>query len=359
MSTKKSNEIKESSSLSAELLCISYFDQIIGPNQFYCNEPLDKESIDHPNLNRIMEFNEEPGSFIFAFRKYQTVNLLFNIDSKVARGGQELIMISYMVRASYFRTEIVDVFKYLEDKKSILEEYAETLKSLGELPSILHMKNKSTQQKNLLYLGTKEFRKKFLDLHDKYFKKLSPRFEMKAPIQFKEVPKKVFIFGERHVGKTTFLHNIEAIQFHNQINNDLPTMIYTLVVDNIEILTYDCIEKDFECERCKNYGGCIKNAQGFILLFRADDESSFLNAKEKLRKIIDRCDELENDKIPLIIIGNKFNDKEDISSTYVHELLNLKELEDCEMKVKYYSINVMKEDRTIMKSLRWLVRHMI
>ena len=58
-----------------QILCISYFDQIIGPNRFFCSEPL-KEGPDSPDLNKILEFNDEEGTFIFAFRKYQTVNHL-------------------------------------------------------------------------------------------------------------------------------------------------------------------------------------------------------------------------------------------------------------------------------------------
>jgi len=39
-----------------DILCISYFGQIIGPNQLYCNESLSNDGICHPNLNKILEF---------------------------------------------------------------------------------------------------------------------------------------------------------------------------------------------------------------------------------------------------------------------------------------------------------------
>lgn len=357
MSIKNNNNTEARSYPKEETLCISYFDQIIGPNQFYCQEPL--SDIEHPNLNRILEFNDEPGSFIFAFRKYQTVNHLFNIPSEYARGGEELLMISYMIRAAYFRNEIVDVFKYLESKKPILESYAEELKKLKELPEILHAKNKSGLNGTILEIGSEKFKKEFLKLYEKYFKELSPKFEIESPLRKKKLTKKIFILGERYAGKTAFLKNVEDIQFHNQINNDLPTMIYEVVIDNLAILTYDCIERDFECDRCKNYGGCMKNAQAFILMLNATDKNSVAGTKEKFQKIVNKCKEIENQRVPILIIGNKFDDKEEFDSDYVYNAFNLKELQDCGMKIKYFPINVIKENNKIMQALRWLVRHMI
>ncbi len=357
MSEKNNNAINANSHPKEKILCISYFDQIIGPNQFYCKEPLiDNE---YPNLNRILEFNEEPGSFIFAFRKYQTVNHIFTIDSEYARGGEELLMISYMIRAAYFRNEIVDVFKYLESKKPILENYAEELKKLKELPEILHSKNKSGLKGNILEISSEKFKNKFLKLYQKYFQELSPKFELESPVQLQKIPKKIFILGERNTGKTAFLSSVEDIQFHNQINNDLPTMIYELLIDNLTILTYDCIEQNFDCDRCKNYGGCIKNAQGFIVMLNASDKNSIAGSIEKFQKIVKKCEEIENKKIPIVIIGNLFNDKEEIDSDCIYNMFNLKELKECGMKIKYYAINVLNDNDTIMKALRWLVRHMI
>lgn len=351
--------VSNSSKSEGEILCISYFDQIIGPNQLYCSEPLKRDGIGHPDLNKILEFNDEPGSFIFAFRKYQTINFIFNIDSKLARGSEEILMITYMIRAAYFRNEIIDVFKYLESKSSILEDYAEDLKKLEELPSILHNKNKSRLDGNIIELGTEIFKNKFLLLHQKYLDQLSPRYGIESSVVSKLIPKKVFIFGERYVGKTTFLKNAEQIQFRNQRNNDLPTRIYELLIDNIEIITYDCVERNFECERCKNLGGCIKNAQSFILIINANDKKSLIKAKEKFQNIIDKYYEFENHKIPILIIGNKFNNKEEYDSEYLYESFNLKELKDSGIKIKYFPINIRQEKKKIIEALRWLIRNMI
>jgi len=84
-----------------QILTLSYFDQIIGPTIFYSSE-LIEDVVGAPDLDRILEFVEEEGPFIFAARKYQTVNHLFYVDSKFARGGKELLMISYMIKPASF-----------------------------------------------------------------------------------------------------------------------------------------------------------------------------------------------------------------------------------------------------------------
>lgn len=50
--------VSNNSKSKGEILCISYFDQIIGPNQLYCNEKINTDGISHPNLNKILEFND-------------------------------------------------------------------------------------------------------------------------------------------------------------------------------------------------------------------------------------------------------------------------------------------------------------
>ena len=99
---------------SSIILALNYFDSILGPNLLYSSSPLIPK--EHPDLSRILEFTEEEGSFIFTFRKYQTINHIFYIDSEFARGGKELLMITYMIRAAYFKDEITDVYNYLSSK---------------------------------------------------------------------------------------------------------------------------------------------------------------------------------------------------------------------------------------------------
>jgi len=341
-----------------EILCISYFDYLIGPSNFYCNESLDNNP-DYPDLNRILDFNEEEDSFIFSYRKFQTINHLFYVESEVARGGHELVMITYMFKAAYFKNEIIDVFNYLESKIPILEEYASELKELNEFKSVLHAKNKPEYQPGVLNLGSDEFRNNFLTLYEKYYKRLSLKLSTGRIISSKQPLKKIFIVGNPSSVKNTFIDNIESIQFRDQTNPGLPTRIFELVIDNMEVLTYDCIVKKFECAKCENLGGCLQNAQGFVFIFDLTKEESILHARESFQTIMNSCSEIDNEKIPVLLIGNKVQDWDGFDTDYVSKAFEFEDLEECGMKLKYYTMNVARENEKIMKALRWTVRHMI
>ena len=341
-----------------EILCISYFDYLIGPSTFYCNESLE-DNPDYPDLNKILDFNEEEGSFIFSYRNFQTINHLFFIKSDLARGGHELLMITYMFRADYFKNEIIDVFKYLESKIPILEEYASELKEIDEFKPILHANNKPKYQAGVLNIGSEGFKNKFLNLYDSYFEKFSHKLSTGAISTSKQTLKKIFIVGNPSSVKNTFIDNVESIKFRDQTNPGLPTRIFELIIDNMEVLTYDCIVKRFECAQCENLGGCLQNAQGFVFIFDLTKEESLIEASESFQSIMNSCSEIENERIPVLIIGNKVQDKEGIDTDYVSKAFDFEEIEECGMKLKYYTMDVAREDEKIMKALRWTVRHMI
>ena len=64
----------------------------------------------------------------------------------------------------------------------------------------------------------------------------------------------------------------------------------------------------------------------------------------------------------IIIEGNKItikNAHEIIAEETIYEKFNIKELEDCGMRIKYYSMNLIEEPTSIMRALRWLVKHML
>ncbi|MGQ4874647.1 MAG: ADP-ribosylation factor-like protein [Promethearchaeia archaeon] len=339
-----------------QIICLTYFDQIIGPNKFYCTEEL-KDPTEEPDLEKIMEFNDQEGTFIFAFRKYQTINHIFSIESEKARGGKELLMLSLLIKAVYFRKEIIDVFKYLESKGPILEQFAEEIKQLKELPEILH-KSKSINLKNVLDIADDDFRRNFLNLIEKYKKLLYPSMEI---IPVEDDLKKIFIIGAQGVGKTTFLKNVEAIQFYNQYNKSLPTKIYEIIIENLKIMTYECIETDFKCDICKNNTECLAEAQGFVFIINASDISSLKIARENLNKLINKCSIIKEDKIPVLVIGNIFKDnsKDILDPELLEEYFNFEDIKDCGIKIKYLPIEIRSDNKGIVKALRWIAKNML
>ncbi|TFG00029.1 MAG: hypothetical protein EU540_05835, partial [Promethearchaeota archaeon] len=120
-----------------KFLVISYFDMRIGPNILYSNSDI-SNIYGFPDLRKILEFIDEAGTFLFSFRKFQTVNTVFYMKSDIARGGEDLLMISCIIRASYFKNELTDILQYLESKKPILEKFAAELKVLPNFNLVLH-----------------------------------------------------------------------------------------------------------------------------------------------------------------------------------------------------------------------------
>ncbi len=342
------------------ILCLSYFDSILGPNLLHCSSPLNPQ--EHPDLSRILEFTEEEGNFIFTFRKYQTVNHIFYIDSEFARGGKELLMITYMIRAAYFKDEITDVYNYLLSKEADLESYASELKKLQALTELLHGHKDLTNKKKILNLASKGFKTIFMNLFNKYLEKMSPKIDLTTHSLNRGNLKKIYVFGPRNAGKTTFVKNLEVIQFlqykNNEMKRDLASKIYDFIIDNIEVLTYECIDEDTDDETTTLYEDCIDNAQGFILIYDASNKDSMKETIEMFQLVLNRC-QVKGDSMPIMIIGNKYHDKEELPPDLILENFDLNELAECGLLVQSYSINVLSEDEKIIEAIRWLLMRII
>jgi signal recognition particle receptor subunit beta len=341
-----------------QILSVAYFDQVIGPNIFYSSEPLE-DVVGAPDLDRILEFNEEEGTFIFAYRKFQTVNHLFYIDSKFARGGKELMMISYMIKTAFFKDGIVDVFKYLDSKGPILEEFAGEIKELDDLTSLLHIKKSALSEGNVLNYADDELKKTFLDIFNKYFQKLIPKYRVETPIKNKKIIKKVFIVGAPKSGKKTLLKNIEFIQFLNIRNNDLSVRIFEVIIENLEILNYNEEKCDFGCKGFKSFDDCISNAQGLIFIFKLSDKKSLLDTKNMFQLIEERFKERNIEFVPILIIGNKFSMEEEDKKEYINNIFEIEKLKEKGRRIRFFPIKILEEDPKVMKSLRWMIKNIL
>jgi signal recognition particle receptor subunit beta len=341
-----------------QILSVSYFDQVKGPNVFYSSEPLE-DVVGAPDLDRILEFNDEEGTFIFAYRKYQTVNHLFYIDSKFARGGKDLMMISFMIKTAIFKDEIVDVFKYLDSKGPILEEFAEEIKNIGELTALLHLKKSVISEGFVLKHADDKLKDDFLRIFNKYFRKLTPEYRIETPIKTKRIIKKVFIVGAPKAGKKTLLKNIELIQFLNIKKNDLVVRILEVIIENLEILEYDENECEFGCKGFNSFDECISHAQGLILIFKLSDQNSILDTKNMFQIIEDKYLEKGIDPIPVLIIGNKFNLDEDDKKEIIHSIFEIEKLKENGRRIRYFPLKILEEDNKVMKSLRWMIKNIL
>jgi len=349
--------------MNEQILAIIYFDEVLGPNTLYSGEDVELNTFDHPDLGRIIEFQEfQKGtrSFIFSFRKYQLISHLFYMQSNKARGGKILMMIAYMIKASYFRREIVDIYKYLESKKPILKDFEEEIRSLEELPNILQKPHKKSSMKNLLQLGSEKFRNQFLEIYNKYFRLLSPEYDLANILQNKTILKKIFLFGTPDAGKTSFIKNSEVIQFHNQEKKDLAVKFFDVIIDNFELLTDECFKTNFNCVKCDSLGNCRKNVQALIQIINLADSDSFEESKSLFEKVIEEWNLERRKEIPLIIIGNLFEDIErEISKKELFEFFQIEEYRSKGINLEYFEMNIMIDDNKIQDVLRFLAKSII
>jgi hypothetical protein len=153
-------------------LVISYFDQIIGPSIFHCNENLHDF---HPiEFDKLLDFKTREQCVILANEKYQTINYSFLIDSNFSRGGYEQMLISYIIKEEDINNEYLDIFKFLKSKQSILSDFANDLKKLDWLPQFLNIKDKNFR-KTALSLLLPKYKTEFLKIYNNYFKLLYPK----------------------------------------------------------------------------------------------------------------------------------------------------------------------------------------
>ncbi len=342
------------------ILCLSFFDSILGPTIFYSSSPIGDN--DYPDIGKILEFQDREGEFIFAHRKYQTINYIFYIDSELARGGKDLLMITYMIKAAYYKDEITDVYKYLQGKTPELEKFALELKNLKGLTEVLHSRKKSSNKENLFDEALSKFKEDFLSIFDKYYEIVAPSEPLPAPLIQKENLNKIYIFGPRKSGRSTLLKNLEVIQFLQYKNNsnkkDLANKIYEFIIDNIEIMTYECLEEDENHDNYLRYEECLENAQAFILIFDASTKKSAADTIEIINIVLNKCLE-KGEKMPVLIIGNTFSKKDKLGVKFIEKHFNLPELAECGWVIKYVSLNVIEYDQELIESLRWITKHII
>jgi hypothetical protein len=332
-----------------KFLVLSYFDMRIGPNILYSNTDI-SNIYGFPDLSRILEFGEVEDTFIFSFRKFQTINTIFYMKSDIARGGRDLLMISGVIRASYFKNELTDIYKYLETKKNFLEKFASELKLLPKFNSILHKYKQNPTIKQFKEY-CEEFKIDFLSIYDRFFELIFPESEIRIITQDIALQKKILLIGPKDSGKDTFLRSIEILQFNNQSKLDIPTRILGIVIDNIILANvFDFL----------NGKVGLDIAQAIILLIKNIDKKTCDEVNSLIEKFIASYSSQKFGKVPLLIINNVIKDETPLREIEINKnISNLKRLKKEKIPIKYYSLNVLNKDPKLIEPLKWLIKEIL
>ncbi len=332
-----------------KFLVLSYFDMRIGPNILYSNTDI-SDIYGFPDLSRILEFSEVEDTFIFSFRKFQTINTVFYMKSDIARGGRDLLMISGIIRASYFKNELTDIYKYLETKKNFLEKFASELKLLPKFNLILHKYKQNPTIKQFKEY-CEEFKIDFLSIYDRFFDLIFPESEIRIITQDIALQKKILLIGPKDSGKDTFLRSIEILQFNNQSKLDIPTRILGIVIDNIILANvFDFL----------NGKVGLDIAQAIILLIKNIDKKTCDEVNSLIEKFISSYSSQKFGKVPLLIINNVIKDETPLREIEINKnISNLKRLKKEKIPIKYYSLNVLNKDPKLIEPLKWLIKEIL
>ena len=330
-----------------KFLVISYFDMILGPNILYSKSEDINNIYGFPDLSKILDFTEKDGSFLLSFRKFQTINMIFNISSKLARGGKYLLMISCVIRASYFKNELTDIFHYLESKAPILEEFTAELRALPNFDLILN-ENNTNPTKQKFKESCEKNKVDFFPIYDKYYDLLFPDSEIRIITQDINLQKKILLFGPKSSGKDMFLKTIETLQFYNQGKLDIPTRILGILIDNIILSkAHDFLNNEIGLE----------DAQAIIFIIKNIDEPTCTEVNSLIEHFISSYSKEKFGTVPLIIINNVLKDRTPIREKEIKKNIStLKLLRKEKIPIKYYSFNVSKEDQKLFEPLKWLIK---
>ena len=155
-----------------KILCILYFDKIIGPSFLHGNLDLSNGN-KYPDLRKILDYNEGEGTLFVATPDFASFNYIFVIKSHLARGGVHSLMISFIIEFNYYNDNIKDCFKEMYVIDPILRNFAEEIKHLNFFNKLLDKNiDNDLKQKELNY-ACNEIRNNFLNLYDKYLRMLS------------------------------------------------------------------------------------------------------------------------------------------------------------------------------------------
>jgi len=341
-----------------EYLCISYFDNIIGPNTFFCNEELSSDP-ERPNLGRILEFAEDETTFILAFTNFQTVNHIFLNNNPQTRGGEDLLMVSYLIRGDSIKDDISDIFNHLNSKKPILKDFAEKLTQLEELPEIIVKNKQKNLTKGLDRLGSRGFQEKFHHLVNETMQDLKTKKNSEQDDSLETI-KKLFILGAYKAGKKTFLDQVKAIQSKLYDSADLSTKIFDVVLENVEVLKEKCYDDLLQCKQCEVNNRCITQAQGFVIIFDNSRKGSTKKVKDQYRKIAKEICKLNPQKgIPVLLIANKFDKNNGLTLTTLSNEWKEKQGKECNIVTKHIELDLKNDSNTLQRSFQWLIKQMI
>ena len=305
-------------------LVLSRFDFRVGPKLFL-NITEIQSQVFLENIPLLMDLHEI-GFFTHEFDEIKTINLIFSVPSPVARGKQEILMISIIIR----NEEDADLRTYQE----ILEQFAIELREIKDV-----------------YKGFYKEDKPFKDSHQ-----ICTKIEDLLKSVYYSFPKETILMKPRDInlvmfdffkeGKSRIAEILRKFISKGQFYKD-KSEESNLLYSNISISEYS-ISTSNPLDFNKFLLSQLKNKDGFIFMVDVTNKIMFKIAELTL-DLIFKLPEFAF-KPSLILI-----DKIGIDRLEIQRFIeNLRINEDDNKTIKYIPINISDNDE-IRKAIKWIV----
>ncbi len=286
-------------------LLLSYFDNIVGPVVFLA-EPATVNKKNFDNVSQLMGLYKT-GFFMHEFGGLKSANLIFQIPSRYARGGQEMLMLSYLSTSDL-------------DMRLVQEHMTDFCRQLERCKDSY----KAFYINSTKYQGDPERFKKVEDL----FKALYHSFPSEIVI-FTPRQAKIFLFGLTQAGKTTLLH---ALQNRKITKENIPTVnigVTKVFVDSVSIMVYDA---PGQATYRDSWAPQLNGQDGLVFVVDITDKKRIGEAKGVLHDFAMRW---ETSHLPLAVLYNKVDIKTPKVENITKEL-EVARLQDKNRPVKYF-----------------------
>ncbi len=257
------------------IIVLSYFDHIFGP-KIFMKTP---KSFDDEEINQIPVLIDmyEEGFFIHIFGGFKSANYFFEINSPIARGGTERLLLSILTTEGELNQELL---------KELLERFINEIQQIPDIYSAFYSTKNSENKAQAKYTQLD-------NLMNTFYEHLP-----KDVAIIKRRKAKIFIFGPSKAGKTTIINCLRN-EFDKTTLPTTSMSISKLLIGSLEFLTYDVPgQTKFQ----KLWLPYLKNQDGLVFVFDITDKERYEEAKEMLHRVVTMP---QTKNLPLLILFNK------------------------------------------------------
>jgi len=322
--------IKKREKRSLMNLILTTFDNLKGPN-IYLIVP--DQMLDDILKRKVADFlNLDLGKGFFELNlveeSLKTFNLYIEIPSSVARGGEEMALISLITEKNYKGSLFLDLLKNLH----------QNMLSIPDIYKGFH-KGDSTFKDDL------EVQEKYNVLNTIFndcFKELKERVESSSIGN-------ILILGINKVGKTSLINQLKNKRFNR---NTKPTLAITLMELLIDSYFFKIIDVGGQKMLRSQWWSYTTAPDAVVFVFDVNDEGVRLDDTiDEFNKIISKISE-KKEKTPILLCGNKIDLAEDAK---LDKFKNLLIPEGLDLKYKIQLMSAVTGEG-IQEGFKWLVK---